>query len=294
MSCPYRNSVMRQLFAVLCLFAFAACDNIAPTLTPTRPISAPTLQASPTILPFVPAQEPTQLEYVGQNDPTAASLPRDSELPPLAAGTLAPGETRQSIQVTAPDGTQLSGDLYLSPTQDPSPGILMLAADQDASAWVDLPLRLQNQGYSVLVMPLRPNSAANSTTSLGDFEAMIQALGQLGDPGHMAVVGAEAGADVALAGCAVEPLCDALVLLTPTDLDIAQNTIIRYNPRPIFLAVGQNDAANFGVVEYLRGSARGESGYDAVADSSARGTALLQADPPLTDRLIEWLGTELQ
>jgi hypothetical protein len=39
----------------------AACDNIAPTLTPTRPISAPTLQASPTVLPFMPSDEPTRL-----------------------------------------------------------------------------------------------------------------------------------------------------------------------------------------------------------------------------------------
>lgn len=281
---------MRQLFAVLCLIAFAACDNIAPTLTPTRPISAPTLQASPTVLPFVPSDEPTQLLYVGQNDPTAAALPRDSELPPLLSGTLAPGESRQPIQVTAPDGTQLTGDLYVSPTQDLSPGILMLNADNEA--WLDLPLRLQRRGYTVLVMPLRPGSTANSASMLGDFESMIRALAEIADPGHLAVVGAEMGADIGLAGCAVEPLCDALVLLTPTSLDIAQNTIVRYNPRPIYLAVGQSDSANFGVVEYLRGSARGETGYDAVA-GQAGGAALLQTDPPLTDRLIEWLGTQL-
>jgi hypothetical protein len=268
----------------------AACDNIAPTLTPTRPISAPTLQASPTVLPFVPSDEPTRLLYVGQNDPTAAALPRDSELPPLAAGTVVPGETHQPIVVTAPDGVQLSGDLYISPTQDLSPGILMLSADN--SAWLDLPLRLQRQGYTVLAMPLRPDTTANSASALGDFEAMIMALAQVADPGHLAVVGAETGADMALAGCAVELLCDALVLLTPTDLDIAQNTIIRYNPRPIYLSVARNDGVNFGIVEYLRGSARGEIGYDLV-DGQARGAALLQTDPPLTDRLIEWLGTQL-
>lgn len=278
-----------RLIAIACLLAFAACDNIAPTLTPTRPISAPTLQASATILPFVPAEDPTQL-FVGQNDPTAASLPRDSELPPMAAGTLAPGETRQPIEVTAPDGVQLSGDLYLSPLPDPSPGILILSSD--TSAWLDLPLRLQNQGYSVLVMPLRPDTAANSATAVGDFESMIRALSQVADPGHLGVVGAETGADVGLAGCAVEPLCDALALLTPTNLDIAQNTIIRYNPRPIYLAVAQNDGANFGIVEYLRGSARGEIGYDPI-EGQARGAGLLQADPPMTDRLIEWLRTQL-
>ncbi len=281
----YRSVVLGVLAII-----FAACDNIAPTLTPTRPISAPTLEASPTILPLVPSEEPTRLLYVGQNDPTAAALPRDSELPPLAAGTVAPGETHQPIQITAPDGTQLSGDLYVSPTQDLSPGILMLNADNDA--WLDLPLRLQNRGYTVLAMPLRPETSANTATALGDFQSMIQALAQVADPGHLGVVGGEIGADMALAGCAVEPLCDALVLLTPTNLDIAQNTIIRYNPRPIYLAVARDDSANFGIVEFLRGSARGEVGYDPV-EGQSRGALLLQSAPPLSDRLIEWLGDQL-
>ena len=53
--------MMRYLFAILTICCFAACDNIAPTLTPTRPLSAPTLEASPTVLPLLPAHEPTQL-----------------------------------------------------------------------------------------------------------------------------------------------------------------------------------------------------------------------------------------
>ena len=89
----------------------------------------------------------------------------------------------------------------------------MLAAD--SADWLDLPLRLQNKGYTVLAMPLRPD--VSGETVLGDFEAMLQALAQVSDPGHLAVIGAETGADMALAGCAVDPLCDALVLLTPTD-----------------------------------------------------------------------------
>lgn len=281
---------MRKLLAVLLLLAFAACDNIAPTPTPTRPLSAPTLEASPTILPLMQAQEPTQLLYAGQNDPTAAALPRDSELPPLAAGTIVPGQTRQPIQVTAPDGTQLSGDLYVSPTQTLSPGILMLAADN--AAWLDLPLQLQNKGYVVLVMPLRPNTVASSETARGDFEAGIQALAQVADPGHLAVIGAETGADVALAGCSTEDLCKALALITPTDQQIAQLSITGYNPRPLFLAVSQTDSASFGIVENLRSLARGEVGYEA-SDAQGRGTGLLQARPAITDQIIEWLGAQL-
>ena len=282
---------MRNLLFLACFLLFAACDNVAPTPTPTREMSAPTLQSSPTVLPFLQEQESTQLSFVGQNDPTAAALPRDSELPPLPLGTLAPGETRQPIEVTAPDGVQLSGDLYASPLGPTSPGILMLVTGENA-AWIDFPLRLQQQGYSVLAMPLRPDLISNSAVALGDFSAMIQALSQISDPGHLAVIGAEAGADVALAGCATEPLCDALALFSPTDEQIAQLTITNYNPRPIFLAVAQNDPASFGLVEYLRASARGEVGYE-PAEGTERGAALLQARPSIGDALIEWLTLQL-
>ena len=282
---------MKYLAVVLCLILAAACDNVPPSPTPARLLSGPTLEPSPTILPFMQAQEPTQLLYQGQNDPTAASLPRDSELPPLANGTMVPGQTHQSITVTAPDGTQLIGDLYVSPTQTLSPAILMLAPD--SKAWLDLPLQLQDKGYTVLAMPLRADLVVNSTEALGDFEAMLQAISQVGDPGHLAVIGAENGADLALAGCAADTLCKALVLLTPTDLQIAQLGITRYNPRPLFLAVAQNDSVNFGISEYLRGSAQGgETGYEAI-DGTSTGAALLQARPALRDQVIEWLGKEL-
>jgi hypothetical protein len=282
---------MRKLIAVLCLLVIAACDNVPPSPTPTRALSGPTLEPSPTILPLMQAQMPTQLLYVGQDDPTAASLPRFSELPPLIVGTIVPGQTHQPIQVTAPDGTQLTGDLYISPTQTLSPGILMLAPD--SKAWLDLPLQLQSKGYTVLAMPLRADLDINSQAAIGDFEAMIQALSQTSDPGHLAVIGADNGADLALAGCAADTLCKALALLTPTNQAIAQTGITRYNPRPLFLAIAQNDSANFGITEYLRGSAQGgEVGYDAV-DGTAKGAALLQASPTLGDQLIEWIGKEL-
>ncbi|HVU14681.1 MAG TPA: hypothetical protein VHD90_25570, partial [Phototrophicaceae bacterium] len=196
----------------------------------------------------------------------------------------------QSIEVTAPDGTQLSGDLYTSATQDISPGLLLLASSNDV--WGNLPQQLQQKGYTVLVMPLRANLVINSATAVGDFEAMIQSLEQVADPGHLGVIGAQGGADVGLAGCAVEALCDALVMLSPTSLDIAQNTITRYNPRPLYLAVAQDDSASYAIIQYLRSAAQGEVGYDAPS-GSASGAALLQADPTLSDQLIQWISKEL-
>ncbi len=279
-------TLMRFFTAIVCLLMFAACDNVAPTLTPTRPLSGPTLESSPTVLPLLPAHEPTQFLYQGQDDPTAASLPRFAELPPLNSGTSEPGASHHTITVTAADGTQLPGDLYPNPGTSSQPGILLLAADN--SAWLDFPLRLQAANYAILVMTPR---ATDGATTLGDFEAMLRALGQVSDPGHLAVIGAETGADMGLIGCAQEMLCDALVVLTPTDQVAAQAMIPRYNPRPLFVAAAKGDSG-YGLAQFLRGAAQGDTGY-ADQSGSARGAALLQADSSLSDQIITWLGKQL-
>lgn len=274
-----------RLLIFLCLILIAACDNVAPTPTPTRALSAPTLEASPVLRPLAQEHEPTQFLSAGQNDPTAAALPRDSELPPLPVGTLVPGESRQPINVTAPDGSILTGDLYPTAPDARVPGILMLAPDR--SAWLDLPLRLQAEGYTVLSMNAR--EVGNSTAATGDFSAMIEALSEVSsvDPGRIAVIGAESGADEALAGCAAQLLCDILVLFSPLDSALASDAILRYNPRPLFITAAQDDA-NFIVADRLRGSAQGTIGFEPI-EGQGRGASLLQAQPALADSVIAWL-----
>ncbi len=274
--------MVRKLIVVVVLL-LAACDNLMPTVEPTRTLSAPTLAASPVVRPYAQEHEPTALLNAGINDPTAAALPRDSELPPLAEGTIIPGESRQPISVTAPDGTALDGDLYTAAVLERPPGILMLAPDR--TAWLDLPLRLQARGFTVLAISSR--GAGQSNLATGDFAAMINALSQLVDPGRLAVIGADAGADEALAGCANEQLCDALAVLSPLDQTLISSAILRYNPRPLFIAAGTGDPT-FSVAQSLNNAARGSIRFEQI-DSAARGAALLQAQPALTDALIEWV-----
>ncbi len=274
--------MVRKLILVAVLL-LAACDNLAPTVEPTRTFSAPTLAASAVVRPYAQEHEPTALLNAGINDPTAAALPRDSDLPPLAEGTIVPGESRQPISVTAPDGTALEGDLYAAAVLERPPGILMLAPDR--TAWLDLPLRLQARGFTVLAINSR--GAGQSNLATGDFAAMLNALGQLVDPGRLAVIGADAGADEALAGCANEQLCDALAVLSPLDQTLTSSAILRYNPRPLFIAAGTGDPT-FSVAQSLNNAARGSIRFEQI-DSAARGAALLQAQPALTDALIEWV-----
>ncbi|MBK8030297.1 MAG: hypothetical protein IPK17_12505 [Chloroflexi bacterium] len=274
--------MLRKLMLIAALL-LAACDNLTPTLEPTRTLSAPTLASSPVVRPFAPEREPTALLNAGVNDPTAAALPRDSELPPLPEGTIAPGESRQPITVTAPDGTVLEGDLYSAAVLERPPGILMLAPER--SAWLDLPLRLQAQGFTVLAINSR--GAGQSNLATGDFAAMLNALSQLVDPGRLAVIGADSGADEGLAGCATDDLCDALAVLSPLDQTLTSSAILRYNPRPLFIAAGTGDAA-FSVAQNLNAAARGTVQFQQI-ESAARGAALLQAQPALGDALIDWV-----
>jgi hypothetical protein len=260
----------------------AACNfvesEVFPTAVSTRAPSGPTVQASAVFRGELPTEAPNLI--VGQNDPTAAAAPSGGDLPPLLVGTSQPGEVKQAIQITASDGAALLGDLYSTGTER-VPGILMLAPD--SSAWLDLPLRLQAAGFTVMAMNVR--DAAN----LSDFSVMLRSLSDAGtvDPGRIAVIGAEVGADFALAGCAADLLCDAVAIISPT-----QNNLLpamqAFNPRAIFLAAGQDDTGSYPVVTALKVAAQGEAVLE-TGSGVQRGAFLLQANPNMGDRMIEWL-----
>lgn len=273
------------LLLLAAALALAACDTPPAQITPSYELSGPTLEPSLEVFPEVPTNEPTQHLFLGQNNPTAAAMPSGGEMPPLVVGTTDISSSRQPIQLTAGDGTQLDGDLYMASGEAPAPAVLMISPDR--TAWIDLPLRLQNAGFTVMAMDLRPNAAVS------DVDLMLRALTQmeLVDAGHIGIVGAEAGADLSMVACAQGSPCDALAMLSPADEALVTGAILQYNPRPLFLSAGQDDAA-FGITELLRASARGDVTYETIP-GAGRGAALLPASPALGDQIIEWLETQL-
>ena len=76
-------------------------------------------------------------------------------------------------------------------------------------------------------------------------------------------------------------------VLSPLDQTLTSSAILRYNPRPLFIAAGTGDPT-FSVAQSLNNAARGSIRFEEI-DSAARGAALLQAQPALTDALIEWV-----
>lgn len=266
----------------LSVLALTACDDtLFPTVTPERTLTGPTIAPTPVFLP----QPPTEISFDenadGQSDPTAAALPADAALPPLAVGaTAAPGDPRQGIQITAEDGSPLSGDMYQSGAER-LPGILMLSADR--SGWGDFPAKLHAAGFTLLVMNQRPNAPAS------DFTVMLQSLNSGdADPARLAVIGADVGADAALTGCAGDLLCDALILLSPSSDDGLLREITAYNPRPIFLTASEDDAVSFGMAQRLQGASTGQVLFQPFS-SAGHGSELLVNRPDLGDLMIQWL-----
>lgn len=274
--------IVRLAFCLLILLA--GCEALAlqptPTLTPTRLMSAPTLEASPVVrgeVPTLPAQG-----FIGQNNPTAAAAVSGGDLPPIAIGTGEPGAVSQPIQLPASDGLMLTGTLYSSGAAR-VPGVLLLAPD--SAAWLDLPLRIQAAGFTVLTMN------AGSIRSLDDFSVVLRMLSDVGtvDPGGIGVVGAEDGANAALIGCAADRLCDAAALISPTQslaLPMQQ-----FNPRAVFLAAGEADALANPIINELMQSAQAAALHS--GQGAERGAALIGANPDIGDRLIEWLRDQL-
>ena len=258
----------------------AACSVFEPlpTAIPTRQLTGPTSTPGTIVRGEPPTEAPL---FAGQNDPTAAAMPSGGELPPLPLGDASAGGVQQGIAITGGDGRILTGDLY-SGVGVRLPGLLMLAPD--STAWLDLPLRLQAAGFTVLTM------STDEVVSSGDLSAAMQSLSDLVtvDPGRMGVIGAQAGADLALFGCSVELLCDVVALVSPTQQDPLLVAMQRFNPRSIFLAAGEGDVIGIGAAraleDYAQGPARLETGPGAE-----RGAMLIQANPSIGDRLIEWL-----
>ncbi len=267
-------------FAVIALTSLAACADEVPTVTPTAELSGPTLEASPTFFPDLSYDSTSQAEFIGQSDPTAAALAPDSALPPLSLSDNSVVNNVQSVEITADDGTQLVGELYISPGER-MPGLVLIAPE--GASWGDLPTRLNAAGFTVLLMPPRDGFYVE------DLRVMMLSLSTgMAQPDHLAAIGADVGADMALLGCAAEPLCDAAVLLSPSDDSALSNAINTYNPRPIFLTASQEDVVSFSAITTLQSAATGPVFFQPFQEAG-HGTALVLNRPDLGDVIIEWL-----
>ena len=273
-------------FYKLLLFFFvtilvSACDALPQaSFEPVRRLSAPTLAASPTVPIFNSDEIYGDTITDGQSDPTAQALPVDAPLPPLQSGLINEAGG-QSIQIILENAQLMDGELYENPDAGRVAGVLLLAPDR--LTWGSLPADLYANGFTVLLVEMPTVARA------ADMDVLLTSLSEQGtvDPSRIAAIGAGEGADMALLGCAVYEICDAVVLLSPQNGEALVNVLPNFNPRPILVIAARNDTASYEAAARL--STAFAEGSQFMQPATGQGTGLLALNSDLHSEIIRWL-----
>lgn len=179
----------------------------------------------------------------------------------------------------------IQGELYQG-GGEPEPAILILG--DETSAWGALPLKLSQAGYVVLALRIGP------TTPARQVDLMLQSLIAIPgvNAGAIALVGEARYADLAMLGCVVNTLCDALALFSPTSRETLLNMIPSLGSRPLWLAASRSDSQSHAAALSLSQALPGQAQF--VEVNGGHGAALLEAEPSLADELINWFALQLQ
>lgn len=279
---------------IIMIVILSACDTIIPinpTEIPTWEYTAPTLAPTEIFYALPPTPPPLNDPVAGQNSDFAAALPAGAELPPLVLDELESGV--QNVQMNLREGQILTGTFYPpAPIEVEGrfirprlPAILLLGT---ALEWADFPQQLQDVGYVVLVMDMRPIGLASAVE---DILAGLSVSDSV-YPALIAVMAAGDNADFALIACANNAVCDAVVLFSPRNQATLVNVVGGFVPRPLLVVVNQTDLGSYQTALAL----------DAIADESMtlitlsanrNGAELLVEQPSLGDEVISWLAGAL-
>jgi hypothetical protein len=288
-----RLSRKTTFIALVAALTVSACDPQLPGPTPTRTLTGPLSEPSPTVRIDPPTRAAEDLSLPGQTIPEAAGVPPDSAIPPVEIATTpgAPMTGSMRVQLTVAQGVQLEGNLYQPalPPEGPTaeltrvPGVLLIGLPLDG--WGALPVYLRDAGFTVIVMQMRPENA------LADFDVVLRAFSeaQTVDPGLVAVIGAlPSGAELALSGCAANDLCDAVVLISPANTPALRNAMISYAPRPALALAAIDDTSAIDAARALDAVTTGEFALQTYP-GGAQGSALIAAESSLPETIRAWL-----
>ena len=254
---PVLNKLHRGIACLIALSTvITGCNSLAvepPTLTPTYALSGPTLEPSATVLNVLPTEMPPDFVGPGQSIPEAAAVPFGSQIRPIVLTPDAEQLRRgiQPVTIVLSDGTVVQGELYENApvqleqglVQPRLPGVMLVGTPRDA--WVNLPFQLRDAGYTVFVIDLGVDASSE------DFVLALTAFSEVPsvNSGLMAAVGLDDSADLVLIGCAVETMCDTVILISPRSAETLTNVMTDYNPRPMMVIAsqGNEDAYNAGL-----------------------------------------------
>lgn len=208
-----------------------------------------------------------------------------------------PVAANQRVTFRTDDGVTIAATWYEPPVR-PAPAVIAIHMLQKSQRdWEPFASRLAAEGIGVLAIDLRGHGesqgvAQDYANMFRDVTAARRFLSARPDvlPTRIGIVGASIGATLAAIAAADDPAVVSLALLSPsTDyrgLRI-EPAMRKYGARPAVLVASDDDGyASRSARELLK--AGGGIREHVVLKNAGHGTAMLNADPDLVRRLVEW------
>jgi pimeloyl-ACP methyl ester carboxylesterase len=206
------------------------------------------------------------------------------------------------VVLTAADGVTLQASIGV-PAKATNGIVFVHMAGRNKEDWQPVADKFYRQGLSVLALDLRGHGAnvtgAAPTLTGADWLAMADdvraGVAELRKRGatHVALVGAEVGANIALNVAAADPAIASVAMLSPglNYQGIATGEPLkRYGARPIFIAASQDDTYAARSATALDGAATGVHVLK-MFDAAGKGTRMFNHEPTLESLLMGFVNT---
>ncbi len=205
-----------------------------------------------------------------------------------------------SFMLRTTDGVDISAESWGSGSH----GVVLIHADgDDRSGWADFAATLAQNDFRVVAVDLRGHGQTGGTIADDDYPKMVAdvaaAVTWLDGKGvkDVGLVGAELGANLALAALAADPDVDTAVMLSPS-LSAkgvrVSSALDKIGRRPVLLVASKLDSSGSRAAGLIEGKATGPK-HLALYDGTAAGRKMLNTAPELEGLMVSWLnGTFLQ
>lgn len=227
--------------------------------------------------------------------------PSGERVPSEPTATPTPSPNFRYITLPTEDGEFLAASFY-PPQADAAPGILLLhMEDGRKEDWAGFATQMREIGYGPMTLDLRGHGESTGEVDWGSMPAdVLLAWNALSaqsevDPTRIVIVGAGAGADLALVAAAAEPGVYALILLSPAIEGFGLQTeeaMVAYGERPVLIVTSEDDLYSVEGALTLAELAQGPQVLS-VYSQAGRGTDMFTRQPDLASLIQGWLRSQI-
>ncbi|MEM1178241.1 MAG: alpha/beta fold hydrolase [Acidobacteriota bacterium] len=233
----------------------------------------------------------------------------------LGAASAAAEPTSEAVRFDRPDGAAVHGTLSLIPGDDPAPAVLLLHQAQRSRAEFSFMLKdLHALGFHTLAVDLRGHGESTKPETLDraffmklfrdpdfappDIEAILAWLAERPevDAERIAAMGGSVGANLSYIATGAGWGAKTAVVLSGNAEAVADlaSKVKDFAPQNVLLLAADNDRGRDAYARTLFEQASEPKRIHIVEGSSAHGSDLLQQDPELKQRVLDWLSEQLK